>query len=60
VSATTKSTGFTVHLTLGQPLANRERMAHDGDIDRAFAELLAFGGLARQGRQRCAATPARR
>ncbi|HTK67139.1 MAG TPA: multifunctional oxoglutarate decarboxylase/oxoglutarate dehydrogenase thiamine pyrophosphate-binding subunit/dihydrolipoyllysine-residue succinyltransferase subunit [Pseudonocardia sp.] len=42
--------GFTVHPKLRQLLTRRERMAHDGEIDWAFAELLAFGSLLQEGR----------
>ncbi|GCE41099.1 Dihydrolipoamide succinyltransferase component (E2) of 2-oxoglutarate dehydrogenase complex [Rhodococcus wratislaviensis] len=41
--------GFTVHPKLQQLLDNRVEMSREGDIDWAFAELLAFGSLLVEG-----------
>jgi 2-oxoglutarate dehydrogenase E1 component len=46
----TPPAGFTVHPKLRQLLAKRERMAHEGEIDWAFGELLALGSLLQEGR----------
>jgi len=41
--------GFTPHRRVAQLLERRAKMARDGDIDWAFAEILAFGSLVMQG-----------
>jgi len=43
--------GFTVHPRVKPVLEKRARMAREGGIDWAFAELLAFGSLAMDGRR---------
>ncbi|MFT3714730.1 MAG: multifunctional oxoglutarate decarboxylase/oxoglutarate dehydrogenase thiamine pyrophosphate-binding subunit/dihydrolipoyllysine-residue succinyltransferase subunit [Gordonia sp. (in: high G+C Gram-positive bacteria)] len=42
--------GFTPHPRVKPVLKRRQEMARNGDIDWAFAELLAFGTLVEQGR----------
>ena len=44
-----KPEGFTLHPKLAQLMARRAAMVHDGGIDWAMAELLAFGSLLREG-----------
>ena len=41
--------GFTPHKRVNQILERRNKMAHEGNIDWAFGELLAFGSLLDQG-----------
>ncbi len=43
--------GFTVHPRVTPVLEKRAKMAREGGIDWAFAELLAFGSLAMDGRR---------
>ena len=42
--------GFTVHPRVKPVLAKRVKMSREGDVDWAFAELLALGSLAMQGK----------
>jgi len=42
--------GFTVHSRVKPVLEGRRKMSRDGNIDWAFAELLAFGTLVAEGR----------
>ena len=44
-----KPEGFTPHPKLAQLMDKRAAMVHDGGIDWAMAELLAFGSLLREG-----------
>lgn len=41
--------GFTVHKKISQLFDKRNKMAHDGDIDWGFGELIAFGSLLIEG-----------
>jgi len=44
-----KPVGFTIHPKLGQLMEKRAAMVHQGGIDWAMAELLAFGSLLKEG-----------
>ncbi|MDQ4117647.1 MAG: multifunctional oxoglutarate decarboxylase/oxoglutarate dehydrogenase thiamine pyrophosphate-binding subunit/dihydrolipoyllysine-residue succinyltransferase subunit, partial [Actinomycetota bacterium] len=42
--------GFTIHQRVKPVIAKREKMSREGDVDWAFAELLAMGSLAVDGK----------